>query len=88
MSKLLSATSAQGQEAVHQLFESGGPVLIEVPADMLVDAQLARDAMVEAAAEGDEELELLFLEGTEIGLEDIKAAVRRATLAGTIVPVY
>ena len=30
MSKLLSATSAQGHEAVHQLFEAGGPVLVEV----------------------------------------------------------
>ena len=30
MSKLLSATSSQGHEAVHQLFEAAGPVLIEV----------------------------------------------------------
>jgi hypothetical protein len=30
MSRLLSATSAVGHEAVHKLFEAGGPVLIEV----------------------------------------------------------
>jgi hypothetical protein len=30
MSKLLSASSARGHEAVHKLFEAGGPVLIEV----------------------------------------------------------
>jgi hypothetical protein len=30
MSKLTSAASAQGHEAVHNLFEAGGPVLIEV----------------------------------------------------------
>ena len=30
MSKLVSAASSQGHEAVHKLFEAGGPVLIEV----------------------------------------------------------
>ena len=30
MAKLLSATSSQGHQAVHALFEAGGPVLIEV----------------------------------------------------------
>ena len=30
MSKLMSASSTRGHEAVHRLFEAGGPVLIEV----------------------------------------------------------
>jgi hypothetical protein len=30
MSKLLSATSSQGHEAVHSMLEAGGPVLVEV----------------------------------------------------------
>jgi hypothetical protein len=30
MSKLVSAASSRGHEAVHTLFEAGGPVLIEV----------------------------------------------------------
>ena len=30
MPKLVSAASSQGHEAVHELFEAGGPVLIEV----------------------------------------------------------
>ena len=30
MAKLLSAASSRGHEAVHALFEAGGPVLIEV----------------------------------------------------------
>lgn len=30
MAKLLSAASTKGHEAVHALFESGGPLLIEV----------------------------------------------------------
>ena len=30
MSKLMSASSARGHEAVHKLFEAGGPVLVEV----------------------------------------------------------
>ena len=30
MSRLMSAASSRGHEAVHKLFEAGGPVLIEV----------------------------------------------------------
>lgn len=30
MSRLLSATSSQGHEAVQKLFDAGGPVLVEV----------------------------------------------------------
>ena len=30
MSKLMSAASSRGHEAVHKLFEAGGPVLVEV----------------------------------------------------------
>jgi hypothetical protein len=30
MAKLMSAASSQGREAVHELFEAGGPVLVEV----------------------------------------------------------
>ncbi len=46
-----------------------------------------REALVERIAETDEELTLKYLEGEEISKEELIAALRRATIAGTLVPV-
>ena len=43
--------------------------------------------MVEAIAETDEDLTLKYLEEDEIGLEELMAALRKATLASELVPV-
>lgn len=47
----------------------------------------ARDALIEALADADDDFGLLFLEGEEISTSDIKAALRRATISNQIVPV-
>ena len=51
-----------------------------IPADMLDKAQEYHDAMVEAIAETDDELLEKFLEGEEIAIEDLKRALRQATI--------
>ena len=43
--------------------------------------------MLEAVAEQDEELMMKYLEGEEITQEEIKAALRKGTIANDIVPV-
>lgn len=58
-----------------------------IPADLLDLAKEWREKMVESVAETDEELTLKFLEGEEITEEEIKAALRRATIACKITPV-
>src|SRR5690554_6930968 len=58
----------------------------EVPADMADDVAKYREAMVEAAAEANEELMDKYLEGGELTLEEIKAGLRARTLANEIVP--
>ena len=58
-----------------------------IPADMLEEAQQYREAMIESAAEADEELMMKYLEGEEISNEEIKAAIRKATIANLMVPV-
>ena len=58
-----------------------------IPADMLEKAQEYHDAMVEAIAETDDELIEKFLEGEEISIEELKAALRKATIDNKIVPV-
>lgn len=60
---------------------------VEIPADLLELAQEWRDKMVEAIAETDEELTMLFLEGEEIPVEDLKRAMRNATIACQMTPV-
>ncbi len=59
----------------------------DIPADMLGDAGHWREAMVEAIAETDDELTEKFLEGAEIRIDELKAALRRATIACRITPV-
>ena len=58
-----------------------------IPADMLDKAQEYHDAMVEAIAKTDDELLEKFLEGEEIAIEDLKRALRKATIDNKIVPV-
>ncbi len=59
----------------------------EIPDDMKEKAQEYREALLEAIAEQDEELMNKFLEGEEITPEEIKTALRKATIDNAIVPV-
>jgi elongation factor G len=59
-----------------------------IPAEMAGEAEAARIEMIEAVAEVDEELAELFLAETEPTVEQLRAGIRRATLAGEIVPVF
>jgi len=59
----------------------------EIPADLAEEAQSARNHLVELIAESDEDLTMKYLEGEEISVEELKAGLRKATLAGTLVPV-
>ena len=59
----------------------------DIPEDMLEQANEYRAAMIEAAAEQDEECMMKYLEGEELTIEEIKACIRKGTLANTMVPV-
>ncbi len=59
----------------------------EIPADMLEQAQTYREQMVEAIASTDDDLMEKYLEGEEISIDELKVALRRATIANEIVPV-
>ncbi|MFY1665338.1 elongation factor G [Pseudomonas sp. Pseu.R1] len=56
-----------------------------IPAEMQELAEEWRSNMVEAAAEANEELMNKYLEGEELSIEEIKAALRQRTIAGEIV---
>ncbi|GFR36571.1 elongation factor G [Thermobrachium celere] len=59
----------------------------EIPEDLKDLAEEYRTNLIEAVAESDEELMMKYLEGEEFTVEEIKAGLRKATIAGEIVPV-
>ncbi|MBR5009080.1 MAG: elongation factor G, partial [Clostridia bacterium] len=59
----------------------------DIPADMLEEAQTYHDEMIEKVAETDDDLTEKFLDGEEITADELKAAIRKATIAGEINPV-
>jgi len=59
----------------------------EIPEDLREEALDRREKMIEKVAEVDDELFELYVEGAEIGLETLRAAIRRATIAMRITPV-
>jgi len=59
----------------------------DVPTSMEAEFAQHREYLIERVAETDEELTLKYLEGEEITKEELIAALRRATIAGTLVPV-
>ena len=59
----------------------------EIPADLLDECEEMREFLVESAAEASDELMEKYLEGEELSEEELKAAIRKRTLANEIVPV-
>ena len=60
----------------------------DVPADMAEEAADYRSQMIESICETDDDLLEKYLEGTEPDTASLKAALRKATIAGTIIPVF
>src|SRR5689334_17845576 len=59
----------------------------EIPADMLEQAQEYREKLLETLADVDDSVMERYLEGEELSIEDIKAGIRRATIASKANPV-
>jgi elongation factor G len=58
-----------------------------VPAELADEAARCREELIERVVELDDELMLRYLEGEAIGVQELKAALRRATIAGQLIPV-
>ena len=59
----------------------------DIPPALQADAEAARHFMVEAIADADEEVMMKYLEGEEISIPELQAALRKATISGAVVPV-
>ena len=60
---------------------------IEIPADMTAKAEEYRTILIEAVADLDEDLMVKYLDGEEITVEELKKAIRKATLSVEFFPV-
>ncbi len=69
--------------------DKGDNISVEdIPADMAEEAAEYRSKMIESICETDDDLLEVYLEGTEPDTAALKAALRKATIAGTIIPVF
>ena len=67
--------------------EVGAPTEAPIPAELQDEADRYRDLLKERVAETDDALLEKYLEGEEFSEEELVAALRKATLSNTLVPV-
>ena len=60
----------------------------DIPADYVDIAKKYHDSLIEKVAETDDALTEKFLEGEEISVDELKAAIRKATIANAMTPVF
>ncbi|MBC1566524.1 elongation factor G [Listeria booriae] len=74
--------------ALYYLDDVGNdPEIREIPADLKDQAEEYRGKLIEAVADLDEDLMMKYLEGEEPTKEELKAAIRKGTLAVEFYPV-
>ena len=61
--------------------------ITDIPADMADDAELYRTELIEKICELDDDLMMMYLEGEEPSVEELKATLRKATCTCEAVPV-
>ncbi|MCF6265168.1 MAG: elongation factor G [Desulfuromusa sp.] len=61
--------------------------IIDIPADMADDVEMAREALLEEISSNDDELMEKYLGGEELTLDEIKAAIRKGTRDIAFCPV-
>ena len=59
----------------------------DIPEDLAAEAKQRREELIEAVAEADEELMVKYLESEPISNDEIRKALRAATISGQLVPV-
>jgi elongation factor G len=59
----------------------------EIPAELQAQAEEYREKLLETLSEADDDILVKYLDGEQIPIEELKAAIRRATVAGKLNPV-
>jgi elongation factor G len=61
---------------------------IEIPENLVAEAEKMHHELIEKIVENDEGLMNRYLEGEEIGIDDLRKNLRKATIEGKIIPVF
>jgi len=61
--------------------------VVEIPADLLEKAKVYREQLIEAVSEFDDKLFAKFIDGEAISTDEVRAGIRKATIAMKIFPV-
>ncbi len=64
------------------------PKVVEIPAEMREQVESKREALIEKIAELDEDLTMKYLEGEDISIPELKAALRKAVIANEATPAF
>ena len=68
--------------------EGGAPAIEDIPADQADKAQAMHDALVEAAAAGDDTLMEKFFDTMELSTEEIREGIRKGLVTRSIFPIF
>ncbi|MBM4465491.1 MAG: elongation factor G [Chloroflexi bacterium] len=87
-SSFRGAVDLINMQAIFYRDEPGAkPEVGQIPAELQEEVAQRRESLVEKVAETDEALTIKYLEGEEITAEELRRALRQATLNGELVPV-
>lgn len=75
------------EQKAYEFDNNGKPKEIEIPGDLQDKLAEYREKLVEAAAEGDDDLTMKYLEGEELTPEEIKLGLQKSIAAAKVVPV-
>ena len=76
-------------KAVYYKDDIGNDIdVVDVPAELADLAQEKRAQLIETLADVDDDIAMLYLEGEEIDVDTLRAAIRRATIAMRLFPVF
>jgi elongation factor G len=69
-------------------YKGDGKQIVDIPADHKSDAETARTALIEVAAEGEDALLEKYLDGQELSPEEIQRGLKEVIRAGSYIPVF
>lgn len=76
------------QAIIYSVEDKGAePEIVEIPEDLRAEAESARERMIEALADADDQIAEKYLGGEAVNEDEIRAALRRETIALKLVPV-
>ncbi len=75
------------KEKAYEFSNDGKPKEIAIPDDLKDQVAEYREKLIEAAAEGDDDLTMKYLEGEELTAEEIKDGLRKSIASANVIPV-